>query len=89
MEEGTSTSLPDLDEQGFHLIYKHFWEDFPHVDIFSCFIPDLLHQLHKGVFKDRLMSWCMKHIGEDKVDIVMPDFPDLHHFQNGILFVSQ
>ena len=47
-----------------------FWEDLPHCNIFSCITPNLLHQFHKGVFKDHVMKWATKCLenGDAKID---------------------
>ncbi|KAI0261681.1 hypothetical protein BC834DRAFT_925468 [Gloeopeniophorella convolvens] len=73
-------------------IYTPFWHDLPFANIHTCFTPDLLHQLHKGVFHDHLLKWCRKHVGKEEIDMRfqrMTPFPGLRQFSSGILLVSQ
>ncbi|KAI0260375.1 hypothetical protein BC834DRAFT_925906 [Gloeopeniophorella convolvens] len=73
-------------------IYTPFWHDLPFANIHTCFTPDLLHQLHKGVFHDHLLKWCRKHVGKEEIDMRfqrMTPFPGLRQFSSGISSVSQ
>jgi hypothetical protein len=60
-----SESAAKFKEEGLQEIDSPFWAKLPHCDIFACISPDILHQLHKGLFKDHLTKWCVLAAGED------------------------
>ncbi|KAI0281068.1 hypothetical protein BC826DRAFT_1094230 [Russula brevipes] len=82
----------EFTEWGLRTVFSPFWAGMPHADIFTCIAPDILHQLHKGVFHDHLLQWCMTIMGVKAMDDrfkAMTNFPGLKHFKNGISGVSQ
>ncbi|KAG9107022.1 hypothetical protein FRC07_008704, partial [Ceratobasidium sp. 392] len=86
-----------FDKQGLKPFGKPFWADLPHANIFSSLTPDILHQLHKGVFKEHLMEWCLTLIRRSQgsatnVDyryMAMPQHSNLRHFSSGVTKLKQ
>ncbi|KAJ3926270.1 MAG: hypothetical protein NXY57DRAFT_1051450 [Lentinula lateritia] len=71
-----------------------FRKDLPLCNIFDSMTPDLLHQMHKGVFSDHTSKWARSSVenGDNKIDApfcAMPTHPSLRHFKNGISGVTQ
>ncbi|QRV81589.1 hypothetical protein RhiJN_09604 [Ceratobasidium sp. AG-Ba] len=72
--------------------WNPFWIDLPNVDFPTCITPDILHQLHKGVFKNYVAEWTEEILGEAELDsrfMAMPKAKNLRHFKRGITSVSQ
>ncbi|KAI6038367.1 hypothetical protein EDC04DRAFT_2868476 [Pisolithus marmoratus] len=84
--------LKECTSHSLHAVFNPFWKELPFTDIFTCLTPDILHQLHKGVFHDHLVQWCILIVSEKEVVThfqAMTQYPALHHFKKGISLVSQ
>ncbi|KAF8604766.1 hypothetical protein BDV93DRAFT_440104 [Ceratobasidium sp. AG-I] len=69
-----------------------WWGDLPHVNLATCFTPDLLHQLYQGVFKTHLLCWLKHLVGDHKLNerfAAMPQAEGMRHFSKGITSIGQ
>jgi hypothetical protein len=45
-----------------------WWGDIPELNFHSCIAPDLLHQLHQGLFKSHILTWTYGMMGAEAAD---------------------
>ncbi|KAH9847915.1 hypothetical protein C2E23DRAFT_764435 [Lenzites betulinus] len=91
LEAIANPSGEDFSKFGLRDVPEPFWADLPYANIFSCIVPDLLHQLHKGVFKNHLVKWISQGC-EDELDARfarIPPYPNLRVFSKGISKITQ
>lgn len=82
----------DMKRVGMRPIYPPFWAKLPYTDFFNCFTPDLLHQIHIGIFKGHLVKWCQELMASGELDRrfkSVPSHPSLRHFSKAITHTTQ
>ncbi|CAE6409497.1 unnamed protein product [Rhizoctonia solani] len=83
---------PNFEDWGLHDMWP-WWNRHTYVDIATMHTPDLLHQCHKGVFKDHLAKYMVpKLIGAKEMDqryVLMPRHNGIRHFKRGISKLSR
>ncbi|KAF8597068.1 hypothetical protein BDV93DRAFT_610591 [Ceratobasidium sp. AG-I] len=69
-----------------------FWAYLPHTNFVACVTPDILHQIHKGMFKSHLVKWVSRILGVKRVDrrmAAMTRASGMRHFDSGISRVQK
>lgn len=70
---------------------RPFWLDLPFANASQFIVPDLLHQMHRGVFGQHVVDWCTKSLGKEEMDrryTGVPPLSGLRHFDDGISILS-
>ncbi len=78
-------------EAGIKPIPHPFWKDLPYSNVFLSIVPDILHQLHQGVFK-HLFTWLKETFDTLELDErckKMPPNSNVRHFFKGISPLSR
>ncbi|KAM6491600.1 hypothetical protein JOM56_012992 [Amanita muscaria] len=78
-------------DAGIKPVFHPFWETLPYIDIFQAIVPDVLHQIHQGVFK-HLSGWLVQAYGASEIDARVQRLVPNHHihiFANGISSLSR
>ena len=76
---------------GIKPVYRPFWSRLPYVDIFQSISPDILHQLHQGVFK-HLLKWLVAVYSPAELNARYQRLIPNHYvriFSNGITGLSR
>ncbi|KAF8758013.1 Zn-finger protein [Rhizoctonia solani] len=66
IKEHRKEGSPNFEDFGLHDQWP-WWNRHTYIDIATMHTPNLLHQCHKGVFKDHLAKWLPKIIGISKL----------------------
>ncbi|KAI5117089.1 hypothetical protein M0805_000569 [Coniferiporia weirii] len=67
-------------------VHSPFWENLPYLNIHASMTPEVLHQLHGGVFK-HVLGWCQQASSQKGLDQRIKSLPPSHgiqHFPKGI-----
>ncbi|KAM6489569.1 hypothetical protein JOM56_014988 [Amanita muscaria] len=78
-------------DAGIKPVFHPFWEALPYTDIFQAITPDILHQIHQGVFK-HVTGWLVQAYGASEIDARIRRIIPNHHiriFANGISGLSR
>jgi hypothetical protein len=89
-EEGARDFMA-FDKQHLKPVYRPFWDDLPHCNIFQCITPDILHEGHK-FFWDHVEEWCAVIVKKPELDqrfMTTPPFARLRRFKKGVTSIKQ
>ncbi|KAG2124977.1 hypothetical protein BD769DRAFT_1358565 [Suillus cothurnatus] len=78
-------------ECGIKPVFKPFWQDLLHANIFQSITPDVLHQLYQGIIK-HLIEWIKEAYSEAEIDARCRRLPPNHNirlFLKGISNLSR